>query len=1523
MNDPSKNNLSPGAEMIPKGISVFAQLIKSAKKALRPSANAEDFTLANGLAAVHIEQTRIMSRLGRFANDEPINNNLEHDQGTLPDTQRDSDPSEGQDPSPLAAQETPIQSNSSTPTTNAVDGPAVLSFVSIEKALPSLPATQQQYHAIFPHNVAKPFFRTPLPKLGNRFSSTLQLAFANHLSSKKVSPSTPAPGLVVTAEYGKLILADDERAWMRAMNKDPTEQDRICWLAAQVVSEFLKTTHKDADSIAEVVLLGLVLDRKAYRGALSSLIGQLEREPLLDIDLLQGLVQFLQSASPGYLIDDDLVRILRVLQRRLKDTHEQLGDANQPASAHIHQLTNAVSRVLDVMVEGNIKGLNRTEDHRPLLDILAGLNESPDPYLEFQASYAYQALQYVGDDESPLHMALRVGGGVVMAAASAASIFKLDLESLFNGLRELGQAAGQAFDVAKAGIEGTQALRADGEGVMDSLLKGFRSGTRRAWYPALQGARIFIREGRLADFKRVVYEAPCRREREFQWGVCQLLGEIAMDPAWDTETRQQAVDFLEKLRRDDAHCRDSSVYTAIVGVLRHVSEDAEQIVQCHAASILQDLTSASVDPPMPYPLRTRLPLPTTSPLLAKVFKISSMEYELHRVMLQRLEEHHQAVYIPPQAKASLQAKDEDSSSLMERIKTFLGSEQQVFLVLGDSGSGKSTFNRHLERELWGSYNSGDPIPLYINLPSIDNPERDLIPEQLRILDFTEDNIREMKRDRQFILICDGYDERQLMTNLHTSNLLNRRGQWNTKMVITCRSTYLDQVYRIRFQPQPIDRYDPSTEHLFQEAAIVPFSSTQIKEYVEQFVRDKEVHKLFGNYRVWTVEEYMDTLAQVPNLLSMVKNPFLLILSLRALPTLVHDKLDLTETKVTRKRIYETFVKQWLETNMIRLNSIKLSLDATVTLQELTGIDFVKIAVEFLQELAMAIFKWQDGNHVVQYIHRDDKEKWKAKFFGPDTKATLLRDASPMTRAGNLHRFIHRSLLEYFYTFEKHEIHQFKNMRLREYATLRQTAYVPPFAKASPQADDCDLFPLMEKVREFLQIDRQVFLITGDSGAGKSTFNRRLEYELLMSYQQGDSIPLYINLPSIDDPHKDLIPKALRHYNFSEDVIQELREHHSFTLICDGYDESQLRRNLHTTNNFNRPGQWRVKMIISCRSYYLGQDYRDQFQPQWIDRYSRTPMDHYSEAAIAPFTRDQIEKYVEQFVRDPEVHELFDGRPVWSTEEYMDKLLAIPNLMELVKNPFLLTLSLKVLPNIVYNADSTPKDVKKIRVTRVSLYDEYVYQWLEVNRRLLINSQGLSKEARDALDELLDEGYTDTAFDYLESLAAAIFREQQGYPIVRYIHQSDNNTWKARFFDPDSNITLLLRGSSPLISEGSLHQFIHRSLLEYFYSRTICNPVDYETDAASGDLFSTVNLKIGLARMNIVGEPSILQFLVERVNMNAWFKAQLLDAVDDSKTDAEAGVAAANAISILVRAGCRFNGADLRGIRIPGADLRGG
>ncbi|KAF8938211.1 hypothetical protein BGZ47_008673, partial [Haplosporangium gracile] len=250
------------------------------------------------------------------------------------------------------------------------------------------------------------------------------------------------------------------------------------------------------------------------------------------------------------------------------------------------------------------------------------------------------------------------------------------------------------------------------------------------------------------------------------------------------------------------------------------------------------------------------------------------------------------------------------------------------------------------------------------------------------------------------------------------------------------------------------------------------------------------------------------------------------------------------------------------------------------------------------------------------------------------------------------------------------------------------------------------------------------------------------------------------------------------------------------------------------------------------------------------------------------------QYVEEYVKDLPAMEPIQDKPSWTAKEYMDKLVSIPNLMDLVSNSFLLTLALDALPSVV----ASKPDRSAIRLTR-------------------------------------------------KSLATAIFIDHAGTPVVKYTHLRDKRTWKAAIFSPSGQIKLL-RESNTVMRSGAFFRFLHRSLLEYFYSRSIYDPLDYDEQADEGldEREPGPDLMACLARMSVATEPSIMQFLAERVPQDPSFRKRLLDAAEESKAGAATETiktAATNATTILVKASVNFHGADLRGVKIPGDDLSSG
>ncbi|KAG0291932.1 hypothetical protein BGZ98_002791, partial [Dissophora globulifera] len=519
------------------------------------------------------------------------------------------------------------------------------------------------------------------------------------------------------------------------------------------------------------------------------------------------------------------------------------------------------------------------------------------------------------------------------------------------------------------------------------------------------------------------------------------------------------------------------------------------------------------------------------------------------------------------------------------------------------------------------------------------------------------------------------------------------------------------------------------------------------------------------------------------------------------------------------------------------------------------------------------------------------------------------------------------------------LREFRRRRLLD-QEQRSAIYIPPQAKASRERPDDELFDLTERVNEFLAGNQKVLLIMGDSGAGKSTFNLELERDLWYAYSKDKKrIPVFITLPAIDKPDQDLIAKHLRSYDFNEEQIRELKSHREFVLICDGYDECQQQGNLYTSNRLNQPGEWSVQMVITCRSEHLGNDYCRRFQPG--DRNDCTGGALLQEAVITPFSENKIRHYIEKYVTRYAVR--------WEVEDYLQAFGRILGLQDLVRNPFLLTLSLRVLPDMV----DLGNDLSYTKVTRIALYDKFVEQWVD-RGMVRLQDKKLTGDDGKAFEDLCSDGFTQNAIGFVKDLSVSIFENQDGAPVVEYSPLRDKEKWQHTFFSKVDG-KHLLREACPIVRIGnsSQYRFLHRSVLEYGLARAVFEPQSgYRNEQSRADPvtgarhqrtidrapvfnnprveeeasvanFSVLDSTSPLCRRSFVNEPSIVRFLAERVQQEPIFERQLRSFIEQSKSDKRWGIPAANAITILVKSGTRFNGTDLKGIQIPGADLSGG
>jgi len=416
---------------------------------------------------------------------------------------------------------------------------------------------------IFPKNVRPPSMETKLPKADERLSTTPQLA--------------TCLSLLKHSQLLEDMLEPSAREWLQVTGKDTDEQDRLKILATNVIRAFQREAIKDDKTIAEVICLAPVLEKCDFQYLLRELCKGIDQSILLDLHQLDGVAQLIHCAEPGYLDADDLVKILDLLSTRLRNTHNQ-------SSCHMYQLAMAVSRVLDAMADTKVKGLDREKLHGPLSLYLSEIKDTSDPYLVYQAAYAYQALLYVPDDETLWQLTLRRTGKVIQGVAGLVSAVKgLDLNGFMDGLKDIQQGVSGASGVlklAKSTFDGVRSLSDGGKDFVWCMKEGLGAKRKLTWYPALRGAESLLRSGQLADFKRLVCEAPCRLDPVFQWGVCQLLGEVATDSIWDAKTRQSAVMFLGEIYGDRTvwECH-ANVQEWILVILVKLSASTENDVQ--------------------------------------------------------------------------------------------------------------------------------------------------------------------------------------------------------------------------------------------------------------------------------------------------------------------------------------------------------------------------------------------------------------------------------------------------------------------------------------------------------------------------------------------------------------------------------------------------------------------------------------------------------------------------------------------------------------------------------------------------------------------------------------------------------------------------------------------------------------------------------------------------------------------------------------------------------------------------------
>lgn len=328
------------------------------------------------------------------------------------------------------------------------------------------------------------------------------------------------------------------------------------------------------------------------------------------------------------------------------------------------------------------------------------------------------------------------------------------------------------------------------------------------------------------------------------------------------------------------------------------------------------------------------------------------------------------------------------------VNAFLAGNQRVFLLLGDSGMGKSTYLRYLENRLWEVWNPEKPIPIFINLPALKHPFYEAITETLKEKGFTDPEIKILKNKYSFLFLLDGYDQLKQKKNIYETNQLD---EWKGQTIFSCLTQYLtvewSHIYRKYFAPPNQDANSVT------EASLAPFTPQQVEAYCHRYIQLNDVPR--------TLAQYQSDIALMPSgLADLVGTPSLLRIVVEVLPDIIEAhraSRSQEQLKIRRIDIFDTFIKNWFDRQEKRIRKMGTEVDIS-NLKD----NFTNFSTQLALEMA------QDNIVSVDYKYDQFKpSKWDT-YFGSDQKAALFRSGVPLRKIGpNSYTFIHKSLLEYF------------------------------------------------------------------------------------------------------------------------------------------------------------------------------------------------------------------------------------------------------------------------------------------------------------------------------------------------------------------------------------------------------------------------------------------------------------------------------------------------------------------------------
>jgi len=331
-------------------------------------------------------------------------------------------------------------------------------------------------------------------------------------------------------------------------------------------------------------------------------------------------------------------------------------------------------------------------------------------------------------------------------------------------------------------------------------------------------------------------------------------------------------------------------------------------------------------------------------------------------------------------------------------------------ILGDSGSGKTSFCLHLTYEMarrWRDERVGR-VPLYIPLRGY-SPDKGLdalitsvVVENYRMQRANAARIlRHTVEKGRFLLIFDGFDEMAATSDVEEVQKrfeeVSRFAQGHGKVVLTCRANF----FRLETEARRIlSSTDVATGLLRQSQRrkadilyVEPFEEPQILELLSR-------HPSIGTH----AQEWWENIQRVSNLATLSTRPILLKMLTDTIPSLEHFPPSSMSVREQVAELYGTFIRNLLDRDKKSGRTLILSPEERILFLQALALDMLRSPIKD--------FRWDS----LPISSRVLVDKWRQERKRPDWVDFDLRNCPLLQRRGDRFAFIHESFAEFLVAY---------------------------------------------------------------------------------------------------------------------------------------------------------------------------------------------------------------------------------------------------------------------------------------------------------------------------------------------------------------------------------------------------------------------------------------------------------------------------------------------------------------------------